>query len=440
LDERYEIQRGLDNGLPFKAIARAIGRDCRTVAREVCARPTFLETGGRGMCFNDCANRGDCQVERLKPGCMSRRRCCFCFKCCRQSCGSYVRDSCEGLLKAPYSCNACKKRGGCTLTKAIYRAARADKVYRAGRSEGGKGICLDAGELARVDAIVSPLLKNGQSIHHVFIGHADELMISEKTLYSYISKGLLTAKNIDLPRVVRRKPRKCSHGTLKIDRRCRAGRSYEDMQRHMAEHGITHVAEMDSVIGRKGGKVLLTLFFTAFGLMLAFIRDANTARSVTEIFDKLYDTLGADTFSKLFRLVRTDNGSEFSDPAAIEFDGNGGRRSWVFYCEPYHSWQKPGCELNHEFIRRVLPKGSSFDGLTQEDVDLMMNHINSYARKDLNDKAPYDLFVAAYGKEVADRLGLLRIPHDEVRLTKALLKGGHQGQAPHGTPACAGTG
>ena len=42
---------------------------------------------------------------------------------------------------------------------------------------------------------------------------------------------------------------------------------------------------MDSVEGRKGGKVLLTIYFRNSSLMLAFIRDNNTAKSVTEIFE-----------------------------------------------------------------------------------------------------------------------------------------------------------
>jgi len=46
--------------------------------------------------------------------------------------------------------------------------------------------------------------------------------------------------------------------------------------------------------------------------------------------------------------------------------------------------QKGGCEVTHEMIRRVLPKGVSFDHLMQIDISIMMNHINSYTRKKLN--------------------------------------------------------
>lgn len=138
---------------------------------------------------------------------------------------------------------------------------------------------------------------------------------------------------------------------------------------------------MDSVEGRKGGKVLLTIYFRNSSLMLAFIRDVNTARSVTDIINQLYELLGHEAFVNLFPVILTDRGSEFTNPLAIEFNENNERRTRVFYCDPQRSDQKGGCEVAHEMIRRVLPKGTSFDGLIQDDINLMMSHINSYTRK-----------------------------------------------------------
>ena len=86
----------------------------------------------------------------------------------------------------------------------------------------------------------------------------------------------------------------------------------------MVEHPDTPVVQMDSVIGRKGGKVLLTIFFQNCNLLLAFLRDHNTARSVTDIFEDLYSRLGHDDYCKLFPVILTDRGSEFSNPTAIE--------------------------------------------------------------------------------------------------------------------------
>jgi IS30 family transposase len=124
----------------------------------------------------------------------------------------------------------------------------------------------------------------------------------------------------------------------------------------------------------------------------------------------------------LFPVVLTDNGSEFSNPKMLEADGQGNQRTKVFYCDPYSSFQKPSVELNHEFIRKVVPKGASFDGLVQSDVDLMISHINSYSREKLNDKSPFDMFGFLFGHRLLKKLGVSKIPPNEIMLTPALLK------------------
>ena len=183
------------------------------------------------------------------------------------------------------------------------------------------------------------------------------------------------------------------------------------------------IVQMDSVEGTKDStKVLLTIIFTNCNFMLAFLREANTARSVTEIFNRLDELLGRETFIKLFPVILTDRGSEFTDPASIEVDENGEFRTRVFYCDPQRSDQKGSIEVTHEFIRRVLPKKTSFVGLTQEKVDLMMDHINSYTRKKLSDRSPHQTFSFLYGGDVAEKLNSHMIAADEINLTPELLK------------------
>ena len=92
---------------------------------------------------------------------------------------------------------------------------------------------------------------------------------------------------------------------------------------------------------------------------------------------------------------------EFRNVYGIEHSENGKLRTQVFYCDPYCSWQKGSVEKNHEFIRQVLPKKTSFDWLTQDAVDLMMSHINSYPRARLNDKSPFEVAEFFVGKTPA---------------------------------------
>ena len=63
----------------------------------------------------------------------------------------------------------------------------------------------------------------------------------------------------------------------------------------------------------------LTIHFVDTSLMLAFLRDANTSKSVTDIFNMLDESLGKTLFKRLFPVILTDNGSEFSNPKAIEY-------------------------------------------------------------------------------------------------------------------------
>ena len=132
--------------------------------------------------------------------------------------------------------------------------------------------------------------------------------------------------------------------------------------------------------------------------------------------------LGVDVFKKLFIVILTDNGSEFSNPLEIEISPiTGEERCKIFYCESRHSEQKGSCEVNHEMIRRVLPQKTSFDNLTQDDVNLLMSHINSYKRKKLNDCSPLQLFNLMYGNDIANKLGIIEINPNNINLSEYLL-------------------
>lgn len=154
----------------------------------------------------------------------------------------------------------------------------------------------------QLDEFVSPLIMKGQSIHHIVANNKDEFSVSEKSLYRYVSEGLLKARNIDMPRVCRLKPRVSKPLEHKVDSACRIGRTYDDYKNYLSQHNDIFAVEMDSVIGRIGGKVLLTLMFKSCDLMLAFIRDRNTSQSVIDIFNWLYTILERDLFAPYFLL------------------------------------------------------------------------------------------------------------------------------------------
>ena len=210
---------------------------------------------------------------------------------------------------------------------------------------------------------------------------------------------------------------------LRVDKACHQGRSYDDYLSFMAQHPDMNVVEGDSVIGRKGGKVLLTLMFTNCDLQMAFLREQNNAATVSSVFASLREILGKELFKELFQVILVDRGSEFTDPTKIELDPETGEQlCHVFYCDPQNSNQKAHCERNHQFIRYIIPKGKSMDDLSQEKVILMMNHINSYPRKKWNGRSPLEVFTSIYGKSVPSILSMKQIAADSINLKPELIK------------------
>ena len=423
LEERNTIELRLKERETFKGIGRELCKDPTTIAKEVKNHIQFKHTGCYGKPFNDCINRKGCAVRHLCGNRHCRRYCSFCFSySCSTLCPDYRKEICHRLSKPPYICNGCELKRTCTLEKRIYTALNAQKEYEADCSESRQGIQITEEEAMMLNSLISPLIKRGQSLHHICISHADEIMLNERTLYNYVDKGLFSARNIDMPRVVRMGRRKRRKDLFKVDRKCRIGRTYQDFLNFMAENPGLIVVEMDTLEGRKGGKVLLTLHFTVPQLMLAFIRDANTSQTVIDIFDWLYIKLHPDIFKNLFQVLLGDNGSEFSHPSAIEMDQSGAQRTRIFYCDPQAPYQKGAAENNHALIRRIIPKGSSLDDFTQEDINLMISHINSYRRPNLGDKTPYEVFSSLYGEEILKKMDVELIPPDKVTLRPSLLK------------------
>jgi len=422
LSERISIETYLREGYSFKAIGRELNRNCTTIAKEVKNHITYKKTGGYGRVFNNCLLRRDCVYSKLcaNPGC-KHRYCSFCSKC-SSFCKDFKEEKCLKLQKPPYVCNSCKQLKSCTLEKAIYSAHFAQMQYETLRSESRKGITIDEAEAQRLDNLISPLIQKGQSIHHICSNNVDAIMCSERTIYNYVNLNLFSARNVDLPRKVRYRPRKKASDPFKVDKSCRIGRTYDDFIAFVNENPDTPVVEMDTVEGVKGGKVLLTIHFREQQFMLAFIRESNTSRSVIDIFERLYWELGPEMFMNLFPVILTDNGSEFTNPSVIEFDAQSNRRTRIFYCNPSAPYQKGAVENNHELIRRIVPKGCSFNNFNQDDINLMMSHINSYARKKLNNQSPYQVFSFLYGIDVLKKLGIAFIPPNEVTLKPKLLK------------------
>ena len=333
--------------------------------------------------------------------------------------------SCERLKHSPYVCNGCKSRSGCRKVRWTYYAREADNSYKEVKSEARKGINLTAEEIYKINSILTPLIKKGQTINHLYINHPDILDFSKPSFYNYVNNGVFEFSPLDFPRIVKYKKRKNSKNRrTRKEREILINRKHDDFQKFISNHPDFNIVEMDTVEGLKDeNDCFLTLLWRKSKFMLIFKLESQTSEEVSRIFNILQTLIPYDDYKRLFEVILTDNGHEFFDVLNIEcMHSTGEQVTKLFFCDPHMSCQKGMIEKNHEFIRYILPKGSSFKNITQEDCDLFMNNINSLCRDSLNGKSPYEAMLFLCDEYVLKSLNCYYIKPDEVILNDSLLK------------------
>jgi IS30 family transposase len=380
LDDRIEIQNCLHHGMTFKAIGRRINKDQTTISKEV---KKHIQTH---------------TPLNAQPS----------------------TSVCPVLLKAPYVCNPCQKRRTCRFPKRMYVAKAAHAEYEGLLTEARSGIPLGKEEFYEVDKIVADGIKNGQHLYHIL--QTNELAVSQSTVYRHLKKGYLSIGAIDFPRVVKFKPRRIKKADY-VPKALKVGRTYDDFLAHTDENEITSWVEMDTLIGRVGGKVILTFDFIFCNFMSGILLNNKSSHEVSEMITTLKERLTTNgfTFGDIFPLILTDNGGEFSNIFVIENNTESAKETSLFFCDPYKSCQKPRVEKNHTLFRDIVPKGESFDDFTQDTVNLIFSHVNSVKRKIYNGKTPFELFVFTYGEELARILGVDNVPAKSVIQSPKLL-------------------
>ena len=386
LNKRIKIEKGIEENLNFSQIAKEINKSPRTVSYEI------------------LKNRN---IEH-----------------CLSWVGKY--KTCEKTLKPPYVCNSCPSRKGCRKTRYYYYAEDAQGKYEKLRSESRTGIDMTSTEFKELNKIVSNEIKNGHSFAMIIRNHKDDFSVGKRTLYNYVEKGYLDIINLDLPRKVRYKKRKRNNTDIpKKDTKIRINRTYEHFKDYVKNYNDNNfninIVEMDTVEGVKGESLLLTLLWRQANFMLAFKIENKEPDSVNAFFSYLKEILGYEKFHELLPIILTDNGIEFSKPDEIEFNGYHVYKTRLFYCDPGHSEQKGKIEVNHEYIRRFIPKGISFDTYSQDDINLMLNHINSVKRDSLNGDNPYTLMKDFLPREIIELFDIKEIEQKDIILKNKLF-------------------
>lgn len=426
LNDRITLSQGLESLRSMSDIAHSLGKAPSTISREILKHRVAVFTKVPYRVKNCCLHRHNCHRSGL---CESHPDCTrYCSTCshCNDVCNDFVEEVCPKLSLPPYVCNGCASKSSCVLRKYFYDPKDAQKQYVELLKSAREGYNMTPDELSLTDQVVSPLLKQGQSVHHIVTRCGDGLTVSESTIVRLIRDRQLSATVLDQQRVVKMKPRKNCLKSKQVDRTCRKGRTMTYYEEFCNSHLGVLPPQMDSVIGSIGGKSLLTFIFPSCEFMLAFLCTCHTAAAVQEWIEKIYAVLSPEEFYLLFPAILTDNGTEFSNPAALETATDGSIRTHIFYCDPMASWQKGQVERNHEFIRMILPKGTSFNRFEQKDIGLMMSHINSYSRASLGNHSPMEVFGQNFGQTILEKLLRLScqnmIPPEKIILKPSLLR------------------
>ena len=329
-------------------------------------------------------------------------------------------ENCKKLQRPPYVCNTCLDKHHCLKKHLYYDSNIAHKHYKEKLVNSRSGIDIPSEVIEEIEKQIVPLIKDKkQSINQVYINHKDILYFSKVTFYKYINDGVFSLTNMDLPKKVKFKKRKTNKSNEnKRNLALLNGRRYEDFVEYTSKHPNFNIVEMDTVIGkRESSKALLTLYIRETHFMLIFLLNKKNSENVNCQINYLKEQLGSTLYSKIFKIILTDNGSEFFSVLNFERDFTSTKKiSSIFYCHPYSSYEKHGVEVNHEYIRRVLPKGTSFDNLTTEIVKKLQDNINAIPRMSLNGSTPYDLTKEKW-PDFIEKLSCKYIAPDEVTLS-----------------------
>ena len=385
-EDRCVIEEYLNHNFNFTQISNRIGKDRTTISNDI-KKHRYLKQNS--YCNN-------------KP-------CCF-------------------ENKPPYVCNGCKHFIKCRNIRYYYSHDVAYNEYKQTLINTRANLKITKEQIQSINETISHLMTlKHHSVNQVYISHPELLPFSKSTFYKYIDLGILNVRNIDLSRRVRFKVKKeYDYMRDKVDTKVKIGRFYSDFKNYMEFNPNASIVEMDTVIGTKGGKggkCMLTLLFRQYNFMLIYLIPYKQSKYVNAVFNIIKKRLGDEEFKRLFEVILTDNGTEFSDPESIEFNFSTGEKLVnLFYCDPNCSWQKGSIEKNHEFIRYILPKGTSFAGLSQNDCYLIASHINSIPRVSLNNSCPYDVASFFLGQSNIDKFHIKKINYDDIDLTIRLLK------------------
>lgn len=388
--ERASIERKLDSESSARSMAKDLGRAPSAVTEEIKRNRTVCKGPGKGE-----------RVDAIPEG----------------------EKICPKLEVWPGVCNGCKlRRYHCSYKwRCEYSASRAQALAHDLLVSARRGVNAREESFEDMMACVRADVARGLSPALIAHGRSGEFKVDPSTIYRWIAKGYGGMSNAELRRKVGYKPRRASASPKQTSHG--QDRSYQAFC-ELDEDTRAAACEMDTVIGRsRDTQCILTLYLRSCGVQIALLLPNKSSSAVAAALDMIEHAIGQDAFARLFKVILTDNGTEFAATESLERSVTGKTvRCKVYYCDIRQSQQKGRCERNHVELRKLLPKGCgiSFDKLDERDMACVMSQLNSEPRGKFAGLSPIKLMKAAMpddAESFLDVLGIEDIAYGNLNLT-----------------------
>lgn len=294
LDDRISIASFIEthrspNGslsITLNNIAANLEKDPTTISKEVRNRRIM----DAEKSYNFARTATYCLHCDKKSNCESKKKL---SSSAKGECRSFEPYVCPQLKGFPWVCNGCPKRGYCQCQKAYYKASDAQNDYELKLKESREGINMPIEEFNTVNQIISSGIDKGQSIEHIL--HSNDIQISTSTAYNYLHKGYLDTNMAKTHRICRRrvKYRKLNYNS-KMLKSLKKGRNYEDFVALRESNPNLVYTEMDTIEGRKGGKLVLSLKVVNIQFQFYFLIENKEASIIVNKPNEIQAIIGLD--------------------------------------------------------------------------------------------------------------------------------------------------
>lgn len=208
--------------------------------------------------------------------------------------------------------------------------------------------------------------------------------VSHERIYQYVWQD--KKANGDLYTHLRRKGRKYrKRGTSKDSRGIIKDR-VDISQRPAIVDEKTRIGdlEIDTIIGKNHQGAILTINDRVSNfLWMAKLNSKNAE----ELAEKVVEILSPQ--AHWIHTITGDNGKEFAEHKKIAENIN----IDFYFAKPYHSWERGANENTNGLIRQYFPKGSSFEMITNKDIQYVQHKLNNRPRKKLGFLSPSEFLL-----------------------------------------------